>query len=610
MHIFSDEVLDTSLLSISELCNNSCIATFSKNNVHVTKDGNTVFNSEKEPSESLWHVNIPACQDALAGSATLRSDTDEALTMFIHTSFGSTALSTFLLAVRKGFLAAYPRLTPAMLSAYLTLTAATARGHLDQHRQGLDSTASDELDNNETNTGSQPTSRRTAFTKVIPLSHTAHSDLTGRFPIKAASGAEFIFISVLDGYIHCVPMTSRHQTSYISAYKSTLSFWDALGHKPLYQRLDNETSSALEQYATKNNVSIQYCPPGQHRSLKGERAIRTFKNHFISTLCTVSLNFPLNLWDKLLPQAELCLNHLIPYGPNPHTSAYEGRHGCKFDFRGHPIAPAGSKVLIHDKPSARGSWAPHGVLGFYLGPSKHHYRCFDVWSVETQSIRITDTVAWLLEKVSLPNIGPHDKALAAIKDLTTALDSLAKTAPAIVRQRQLHIQPTSLSSDLMQFLASFYPPFTTDSSDSPTSSLPAKEPHSLPHPAPDQRVLITQEHTTVTHNPESVEQTPSPPPEQRVASMQQQTDTKTQIVIPPIVHDVAAIAPASHIPQSSPPLTLQGTPPENFIAPNVPFPKTSTRAKTRPTPPLTRSRTTAHAAATTASLNLAPMGHN
>ena len=439
----------------------------------MSKDGNTVFNSEKNSSDSLWHVNLPAFQDPSAGSAILRSDTDEAFTKFVHTSFGSPVLSTFLHAARKGYLAAYPRLTPAMITAYLSLTAATARGHLDQHRQGLDSTASDDLDDKETKEASHP--RRTAYTKVIPLSHTAHSDLTGRFPIKAASGAEYIFISVLDGYIHCEPMTSRHQTSYITAYKNTLSFWDALGHKPLYQRLDNETSSALEQFASKNNVSIQYCPPGQHRSLKAERAIRTFKNHFISTLCTVSSDFPLNLWDKLLPQAELCLNHLISYGPNTHLSAYEGLHGCKFDFRAHPIAPAGSKVLIHDKPGARGSWAPHGVLGFYLGPSQHHYRCFDVWSVETQSIRITDTVAWLLEKVSLPNMGPHDSALAAIKDLTTALDSLAKTAPAIARQRQLHNTPTSISSDLEQFLASFYPPPISDSSDSSAPLPPAEE---------------------------------------------------------------------------------------------------------------------------------------
>ena len=136
-------------------------------------------------------------------------------------------------------------------------------------------------------------------------------------------------------------MTSRHQTSYITAYESTLSFWDALGHK----RLDNETSSALEHYATKNNVSIQYCPPGQHRSLKAERAIRTFKNHFISTLCTVSSYFPLNLWNKLLPQAEFCLNHLIPNGPThiyqptkdymaaSSTSAHTQSYPLSFDSR-------------------------------------------------------------------------------------------------------------------------------------------------------------------------------------------------------------------------------------------------------------------------------------
>ena len=209
----------------------------------------------------------------MAGATVLKSDTDEAFTRFINRSFGSPVLSTFLLAVRKGFLSAYPRLTPSMVTAYLSLTAATARGHLDQHRQGQDSTAPEILDDNDTAPGSRSKNIRTAYTKVIPLSHTAHSDLTGRFPVKAASGAEYIFIIVLDGYIHCEPMTSRHHTSYITASNNALAFWDGLGHKPLYQRLDNETSSALEQYASKNNVSIQYCPPGQHRSLKAERAI-------------------------------------------------------------------------------------------------------------------------------------------------------------------------------------------------------------------------------------------------------------------------------------------------------------------------------------------------
>ena len=39
-----------------------------------------------------------------------------------------------------------------------------------------------------------------------------------------------------------------------------------------------------------------------------------------------------------------------------------------------------------------------------------------MWSVDTQTVRVTDTLAWLFDKLSLPNIGPHDIALAAIKD--------------------------------------------------------------------------------------------------------------------------------------------------------------------------------------------------
>ena len=81
--------------------------------------------------------------------------------------------------------------------------------------------------------------------------------------------------------------------------------------------------------------------------------------------------------------------------------------------------------------------------------------------METQSIRITDTVAWLLDKISLPNIGPYDVALAAIKDLTAALDSLAKASPATAQHRQLHDSPSSLLSDLTQFVKAFYPPGTS-----------------------------------------------------------------------------------------------------------------------------------------------------
>ena len=110
----------------------------------------------------------------------------------------------------------------------------------------------------------------------------------------------------------------------------------------------------------------------------------------------------MQLWDELLPRTELCLNHLIPYAPNPRVSAYAGLHGGAFDFFKNPIAPAGARVLIHEVTNNRASWAHHGILGFYLEPAKQHHRCFRLWSVTSKQTRISDTVAWFLDKIELP----------------------------------------------------------------------------------------------------------------------------------------------------------------------------------------------------------------
>jgi len=51
-------------------------------------------------------------------------------------------------------------------------------------------------------------------------------------------------------------------------------------------------------------LKYELTPTGLHRHNLAERAIQTFKNHFISRLCSTHPDFPIKLWDKLLPQAE------------------------------------------------------------------------------------------------------------------------------------------------------------------------------------------------------------------------------------------------------------------------------------------------------------------
>jgi hypothetical protein len=101
--------------------------------------------------------------------------------------------------------------------------------------------------------------------------------------------------------------------------------------------------------------------------------IRAWRNHFIASLPSMDPNFPMTSWeDELLAQTDLTYNLLHPWKPNPDISAYDGFHGCAYDFNAHPIAPIGTKVVIFDSPAQRATYGSHGVDGWYTGPAPNH----------------------------------------------------------------------------------------------------------------------------------------------------------------------------------------------------------------------------------------------
>jgi hypothetical protein len=81
------------------------------------------------------------------------------------------------------------------------------------------------------------------------------------------------------------------------------------------------------------------------------------------------------------------------------------------------MAPPGTKVLIHEKPQKRGSWDPHGIEGWYLGPARQHYRCYQIFAIKTKATRITDTVKCFPTKPKIPYTTPTDVAIQAAHDL-------------------------------------------------------------------------------------------------------------------------------------------------------------------------------------------------
>ena len=237
--------------------------------------------------------------------------------------------------------------------------------------------------------------------------------------------------------------------------------------------LDNECSTILKDYIHDKNITLQKTPSAVHRRNAAERAIQTFKNHFVAGLCSTDPQFPLHLWDRLLPQATLTLNHLRQSRLNPTLSAYAQVFGL-YDFKANPIAPPGIHVIAYETPPNRGTWDAHGKDGWYLGPTLDSYRTFRVWIWETHGERNVDTLAWFPHNIPMPIATATDLAIASLRDIAQALSD-----PAVPNSLPLDTTEVETLRDLAAMFDrrnSTITPTIVHSQDKPTTNKQAPPP--------------------------------------------------------------------------------------------------------------------------------------
>ena len=191
--------------------------------------------------------------------------------------------------------------------------------------------------------------------------------------------------------IHAEPMMNQSGPELLKSYTTIHNLLSERGLAPKMHYLDNECPTVLQKFMTAKDERFQLVPPHLHRQNSAERAIQTFKNNFIAVLASVNKNFPVHFWCRLLPHCLLTLNPLRTSRINAKLSAYTQLHGA-FDFNRTPLAPPGTKIIIHDKPAIIGSWATRAHEGWYIGPASNHYRCHTVYANHTAHKRVADTV--------------------------------------------------------------------------------------------------------------------------------------------------------------------------------------------------------------------------
>jgi hypothetical protein len=197
---------------------------------------------------------------------TLAHDTITNRIAFYHASCYSPSLSTWCAAIDAGHFTTWPGLTSAAVKKYPPQSMDMHQGHLDQARMNTRMTQARSPaipiadEHNQ-----QPTSEAPADTDTAPPEppsirthhiyahcHAAtgmiYTDPTGRFLTPSVSGNQYMLVVYeYDGiYNHSEPMIDRTGPSIIAAYTKAVKLFESRGFKPLLQRLDNESSTALQ----------------------------------------------------------------------------------------------------------------------------------------------------------------------------------------------------------------------------------------------------------------------------------------------------------------------------------------------------------------------------
>ena len=460
--VFPD--LHCSLLSTALFCDSDLKVEYNQKKVIVYDYSNNII-LEGTRNNHLWFINLErttlGCDSVCNQVIKHKNNAD--FVRYISLALGAPTNSTLINAVEKRFVEV-DGLTVKMIRDNLPNSVATSKGHLNLSRQGVRSTKRTlvEPEGEETQDDQFPLKQMKKERTVVHAS-TVHReghlfvDSSGRFPYKSNSDTQYILVMFAEdpNYIHFEPMSSRTAASYTEAYRRGYEFFESRQIDVHFNHIDNETSAELERYLKRKQAIIQFVPPGNHRSSKAERMMQTAKNHIISCLCTADDSYPTGEWDRVIEFAEITVNLLRGSAINPAISAYQQVHG-KFDWNATPLAPFGTKVVIHETPIARGSWDPHGVDGWSISPAMRHYRCQNVLTRDTLRIRITDTVAWHPKAFVLPGGSPIEIFNNTIDNLIDSIKQISKVNYPQLNERQLIPRTATLTDALLEFRKIFH----------------------------------------------------------------------------------------------------------------------------------------------------------
>ena len=269
----------------------------------LLKNGKIIIEGPRTPHNRLWSIPFSSSTLESANGIITNQKTKNYFVQYIRGTFWSTNDDTLLNAVQRVFLSSWPEVTPELLRRHLSKYIATSKGHLKIQRKNLCSSQRTQIISLPLHTSLNIAPAQEANNEttgdIYASVYRAYSDHTGNFPHLSARGNQYIFVYYYynSNAILVEALPNRTSGDLTKSWTTCFTKLQYHGYASHLHILENECSENMKKAFCKNNVDFQLVPPHVHRRNAAERAIQTFKSHFLAGLSTLPSDFPMKEWD-------------------------------------------------------------------------------------------------------------------------------------------------------------------------------------------------------------------------------------------------------------------------------------------------------------------------
>ena len=147
-HIFP-HLQSWALISIRQLCDDGCTATFNATTLTIHKQGEKFLKVNLNGEAGMWQVKLTPPQGPTpthqSANILMADRTKPELGQWYHATLLIPVKQTLIQAIKKGYFATCPYLTTNLINKHLPQSMATSKGHMHQTQKNLEYTKTQEL---------------------------------------------------------------------------------------------------------------------------------------------------------------------------------------------------------------------------------------------------------------------------------------------------------------------------------------------------------------------------------------------------------------------------------------------------------------------------------